>query len=105
MLISSSSSSSGLQTIDPSPGTIPVNIIYTTARPDIVVINGKSITLPDLTISMNTKDGLSNARERKHAKENYISLLGDLNSRSYSINLMRLVLSAISNLPLDHLSI
>uniref|UniRef100_A0A1X7SDJ4 Uncharacterized protein n=1 Tax=Amphimedon queenslandica TaxID=400682 RepID=A0A1X7SDJ4_AMPQE len=33
---------------------------------------------------MNTKDGLSNARERKHAKENYISLLGDLNSRGYS---------------------
>ena len=38
------------------------------------MIDGKNITLLELTIPMNTKDGLSNARERKQAKRNYISL-------------------------------
>ena len=77
----------GLRASDSPPATVPHNIIETSARPDIVIIKEDVVTLIELTIPINTKDGLLNARNRKQAKRNYIELLGDLHARGFIADL------------------
>ena len=48
----------------------------------MVIIEDVTITLLELNILINTK-GLLNARERKLSKENYITFLGDLQSKGF----------------------
>ena len=74
----------GFRAVDSPPSTIPPHILSTSARPDIVILEGNVITLLELTIPINTKIGLQNARARKQAKDNYISLLGDLEARGFT---------------------
>lgn len=70
----------GCRASDTPPATIPLHILYTTARPDIVAIQNDLITFFKLTIPINTKEGLNKAKNRKQAKENYIHLLNNLRS-------------------------
>ena len=58
--------------------TIPENILITSARPDIVLVEDKEITLLELTIPHNSMESISNARARKSMKENYQQTLSDL---------------------------
>ena len=60
------------------PLTVPSSLVSTTARPDIVIIQGMSIQLLELTVLTNTKNDLQAARERKQTKPNYIALANDL---------------------------
>ena len=55
------------------------------------------ITLLELTVPINTTEGLNNARERKHAKDNYIHLLGDLNSKGYSADLETIKIGSLGH--------
>ena len=45
--------------------TIPVNIVSTASRPDIVLCNGNNIKFLELTICSNTPEGFNSARVRK----------------------------------------
>ena len=58
------------------PSIIPICLIATTARPDIVVITPESITLIELTIPFNSPEALDNARRYKESIDNYQVLLG-----------------------------
>ena len=75
-----------LRATDNPPSTIPSEILDTTARPDIVIIQQHEITLPELTIPFNSPEGLANAKHRKEDKENYQVVLNGLESRGYSAN-------------------
>ena len=50
---------------DSPPATVPLHVLVTSARPDIIIIEDVTITLLELTIPINTKRGLHNAREQK----------------------------------------
>jgi len=62
-------------------------LVPTTSRPDIVIIQGKDVQLLELTIPINTKDGLQAAHERKQTKPNYFALINDLEAMGFSANL------------------
>ena len=47
------------------PLTVPVSLVPTAARPDIVIIQGKDVKLLELTVPITTTDGFQAARERK----------------------------------------
>ena len=52
-----------------------------------------------MTIPINTKDGLNNARERKQAKENYIYVLGDLKAKGYIVKLETVEIGSLGHYP------
>ena len=81
-----------------------MSLLYTSARPDIVIIEQKNIILLELTIPMNTKEGLSNARDRKQAKQNYISLIGDLTKLGYTAFLETIEIGALGHFNRDTIS-
>jgi len=63
----------GLRASENPPLTVPVSLVPTAARPYIVIIQGKDVQVLELTVPINTKDGLQAARERKQT--NYIALI------------------------------
>ena len=75
-----------LRASDNPPLTVPLSLVPTTARPDII-IQDKDVQLLELTIPTNTSEGLRNARARKQSKQEYISLVNDLLDREYSADL------------------
>ena len=48
--------------------TVPHDLVITTARPDMVYINGNPVTLVELTIPANLPDHLRSAQSRKSQK-------------------------------------
>ena len=88
---------SGLRASENPPSTIPVSLVPTTARPDIVIIQEKEIRLLELTIPINTKSGLQNARERKQTKPNYITLVNDLETLGFSADLETLEIGSLGH--------
>ena len=68
----------GHRALDNPPSTVPLSIVPTTARPDIVIIQDKTIKLLELTVPANTVTHITNARMRKQSKQNYIALTNDL---------------------------
>ena len=76
--------------------TIPLNILVTTARPDIVVIDGSYICLLELKIPCNNVTNLTNARERKQ-EFNYLSLVSDLSSLGYSADLETIEIGSLGH--------
>ena len=60
-----------LRATDNPPSTIPSEILDTTTRPDIMIIQQHEITLLDLTVPFNSPEGLANAKHCKECKENY----------------------------------
>ena len=55
----------GLRASENPTATIPTSVATTTARPDIVIIQNNRITLLELTVPMNTQEGL-HARRPAH---------------------------------------
>ena len=51
-----------------SSSTVPVSILETSARQDMVLIRNMVITLIELTVPYDSKENLRNARERKSQK-------------------------------------
>ena len=87
----------GMRAADTPPSTIPLNVLVTTARPDIVVIDDNHIYLLELTIPCNTVTNLGNARERKQQKENYIFLINDLSAKGYFAELENIEIGSLGH--------
>ena len=75
----------GLRASDSPPSTVPLDILVTSARPDIVIIDDRSVQIIELTIPANNATSLGNARARKQQKGNYVALVIDLQLRGYSV--------------------
>ena len=67
--------------------TVPVSILATSVRPDMVLIRNMVITLIELTVPYDSRENLSNARARKSQKSSCLELLGDLEAKGYSASL------------------
>ena len=77
---------SGWRAVDNPPATIPPSILYSPLRPDLVIIdNHDSIRILELTVPSNTPDGLKNARDRKQNKQEYGSLLTDIEVKGWNV--------------------
>ena len=55
----------GYRACDNPPATIPLDIMVTSARPDLVILRHKGILLIELTIPYNSPESLSNAKEEE----------------------------------------
>ena len=65
------------------PLTVPIDILPTSDRPDIVFISkDKEITIIELTVLFNSPDFINDAHEYKSSK--YQILLSDLGAKNYS---------------------
>ena len=84
----------GYRVCDNPPDTIPLDIIVTSARPDLVILHHKEILLFELTIPYNSPEALSNARKRKMSKEIFLS---ELDSKGVKASLTTLEISALGH--------
>jgi hypothetical protein len=64
--------------------TVPTDLIIATARPDIILIESKTVTILELTVPWNSTSSLDNARSRKENMPNYQLLTSDLSTQGYS---------------------
>ena len=90
---------------DTPPSTIPPNIISTSSRPDIVIVNSlsKQIHLLELTIPTNLQKGLDQAREGKLNKPEYNYLISDLKVIGWSPSYNTIEIGSLRHLPLSSL--
>ena len=88
-----------LRANDNLPATIPPCILYTALRPGMVAVwNGKrSIHLLELTIPDNSSTGLQEANSRKRNKQEYLSLVGDLECLGWLVRYTTLELSSLGH--------
>ena len=63
----------GMRVTDNPPTTIPVELLDTSARPDIVIVRASEIVLLELMVPYNSPNCLHNARIRKEGKELYLN--------------------------------
>ena len=94
----------GLRALDNPPLTIPPSVIPTSARPDIFIKNNSEIHILELTIPMNTSNGLKAARSRKQSKQIYISLVNDLITKGYSVNYDTIEIGSLGHFERDSIS-
>ena len=80
--------------------TVPVSILVTTARPDMVLIRNMVITLIEITVPYDFRENLRNARARKSQKSSYLELLDDLEAKGYSALLVTCEISLGYYLPI-----
>ena len=83
------------------PGTIPCQLVVTTARPDLVVIKGNVIRILELTVCTNSREAMSNARTRKLSKISYQQLLGELERQGKDVRYITLEMGALGHYPGD----
>ena len=77
----------GKRTSENPSSTVPVSILATSPRPDMVLIRNMVITLIELTVPYDSRENLRNGRARKSQKRSYLELLGDLEAKGYSASL------------------
>ena len=83
--------------------TVPISILVTSARPDMVLIRGLEITLIELTVPYDSRENLNNARFRKSNKSSYLELVSDLEAKGYSATLITCEISSLGHsLPVCH---
>ena len=83
------------------PGTIPCQLVVTTARPDLVAIKGNVIRILELTVCTNSREAMSNARTRKLSKISYQQLLGDLERQGKDVRYITMEMGALGHYPGD----
>ena len=61
-------------------GTVPISLMVTSYRPDIVIhlVTSNSITLLELTYPLDSNQHLEAARDRKQSKQEYLQILSEL---------------------------
>ena len=79
--------------------TVPVSILATSARPDMVLIRNMVITLIELIVPYDSRENLRNARARKSQKSSYLELLGDLETKGFLASLLHVNLLSWSLSP------
>ena len=70
----------GLRAHDNPQAEVPHDLVITIARPDMVYINGNTVTLVGLTIPANSFEHLRSTQSRKTQKPLYQTPLSDLDS-------------------------
>ena len=60
------------------PTTIPPQLVCTSSRPDIVIVQDQAVKMIELTICSNSLNAMKEARRREESKQNYQSLLSEL---------------------------
>ena len=63
-------------------GTILDDLIVTSARPDIVLVENTGIKLLELTIPHNSQESMYKAKEIKNKKENHQKVLSDFDAKN-----------------------
>ena len=64
----------GLRASDAPPSTIPLNVVVTPYRPDLVAVKGQTLHLVELTVCGNTPNAMAAAHNRKANKLEYLHL-------------------------------
>ena len=88
----------GFRASDNPTFAVPISLVPTTVRPDIVIIHGKNVQYLELTVPINTKDGLQATCERKQSKLNYIALINDFEAMGFSAKLNTLEVGSLVTL-------
>ena len=83
------------------PGTIPCQLVVTTARPDLVTIKGNVIRILELTVSTNSREAMFNARTWKLSKISYQQILGDLERQGKDVQYITMEMGALGHYPGD----
>ena len=79
------------------PATIPPNLTATSSRPDIVYINGPNITFLEQTINGNSKEAMTQARERKQQKQPYLEITNDLHRQGLNVKYDTIEIGALGH--------
>ena len=87
----------GCRASDNPPATIPPELLVTTARPDIGIINGSDVLLLELTVPHNSKQSIIEAHRRKEGKVNYCCLLEDLENIGLNSTLISLEIGSLGH--------
>ena len=96
----------GLRAEENPASTIPLVLMVTTARPDMVYINVNTVVLIELTIPFNSPESLSKEKFRKGTKELYQQLLSDLESAGKQATLITIEIGSLGHsLPSCHKSL
>ena len=96
----------GKRASDTPQATVPVSILATSARPDMVLIRGLEITLIELIVPYDSRENLNGARYRKSNKSSYLELVSDLETKGYSAALITREISSLGHsLPVCHKAI
>ena len=77
------------------PATVPPDIAVTTARPDILILHDRKITIVELAVPWNSTKSIQMARTRKMGKDNYQLLVSDLSSHGYSTKFLTLEIGCL----------
>ena len=83
------------------PATVPPDIVVTTARPDVVILHDRRITIPELTVPWNSAKNIQMARMRKMGKDNYQLLVSDLSSQGYYTKFLTLEIGCLGHYTQD----
>ena len=96
----------GLRAQENPASTIPLVLMVTTTRPDMVYINVNTVVLIELTIPFKSPESLSKAKLRKGTKELYQQLLSDLESAGKQATLITIEIGSLGHsLPSCHKSL
>ena len=87
----------GFKASENPPATVPPSLVSTTARPDMVIIDGSKITLLELTIPHNSPESLGAAHIRKQSKVNYGCVLSDLERSGFTSDLVTLEIGSLGH--------
>ena len=90
-----------LRTSENPPGTIPCQLVVSTARPDLVAIKGNVIRILELTVCTNSREAMSNAKIRKLSKILYQQLLGVLEQQGKDVKCITMEMGALGHYPGD----
>ena len=96
----------GLRAQENPSSTIPLDLVVTTARPDMVYICNNTVVLIELTIPFNSPESLKHAQSRKQNKQLYQQLLSDLDSAGKQATLVTIEIGSLGHsLPSCHKSL
>ena len=80
----------GKRASDTPQATVPVSILATSDRPDMVLIRGLENTLIELTVPYDLRENLNGARYRKSNKSSYLALVSSAHDNVRSTDNFRL---------------
>ena len=90
-----------LQAEESPPTTIPLQLVCTSSRPDIVIVQDQAVKMIELMICSNSLNAMKEARRRKESKQNYQSLLSDLCKKGLDASYLTLEIGALGHHPPD----
>ena len=87
----------GYHSCDNPQANISLDILTTTARPDIVIVKPSEVIMLELTFPFNSPDLLACARTRKMEKLNYQMVQSDLESSGFNVSFLIIEIGALGH--------